>query len=748
MPVQKDSLPPQEWDVVLTCFEPLVRVTGGIGTYHRLLLTELKKTDKKVLVLTRGPNLDLSIFGDKIHSVDVDEYKPKAPYNFVGLDHEFFSLHCHFALKDLYDAGHRFNFIEFSDYGCDGYYPLRARACGVYSFGIAAVRLHSPEIMLIHDNGKQVRNAEDYVLDRIDREMSAYQDCDVVLYGGDAMLERVANLCDEYAVNIRDKAIKVPHPYPRDLFKDTPNHVDAKSPRETLFKAILSENNFTERAKLDRGTFIGIFGRIEDRKGQYQFLDYLLNDQRFVDEITSKNLHIVVAGHSVLDTIGNYKLNDLYSLIHEKGVQDRIHFTGRVDQTVLAEFSRVVSGYIFPSIFENYPNALLEVLPTTKPIAISSRGCMVEMTSGFSNITVFDPLDLETETILSFLREIKSVKSADSLERARRKRTLEARSDVMISFYQNPHSKPSSKETERSDKLLTVGFVVPTYGDPIYLAETLQSISECMSPGDEIVVVDDGSSKKFAGRAKRISERFGARFETLKQNSGPNAARLHGATLAETDLIQFCDADDMLDPDGIKFARLGFTNDPKLDALTGIMRCFQDARHYWVPRNGFIWTAINANFAHSGGLFRRATIISALEKCSNRLPLNEDWLTNLVLLAQGAKCRMLPEVTYHYRRTSDTRSTKNQSMIGYYNERILLQALGLLTFTSAEQNSRIRELLKRSNSTPSPLGGTTNSGRYPLRYQMADDILMLARRLPFSENVLPRVKRALQRRKR
>lgn len=735
-----DTLPPQHWDIVLTCFEPLVQVTGGIGTYHRLLIDALAQAGKRVLVLTHAVNSTLEPPAG-VSVFRVDSFAPTKPYNFVGLAHEQFSLHCHFALKHLFDHGHRFGLVEFSDYGGDGFYPLRARAAGVYDLGIAAVRLHSPNVMLVEDNGGKHSRLSQYERDIIDREMSAYDDCDVILYGGDAMRDRILELAQKFGQDLSAKMVKCPHPYPKFLFEDRPQQTSLDNARKVTFDAILKNNKLANAADLPNARIVGIFGRIEDRKGQYQFLSGLLRNPTFVAYLKRSDVHFLIAGHNVLDHIGHFRLSDLYGLIYRLGLSDRFHFTGKVPQSVLAEFARVVSGYIFPSVFENYPNALLEVLPTTKPIAISARGCMAEITDGFRDVTVFDPLLVSAEAIVTFLGSLPPAGAqTDQAEYHARVAALDARQEKMLAYYRSPEGPAHQAHPDSVPTSASVGFVVPIYQVWRYLDETLASIRKVMRPGDQIVVVDDASDLENFAEIQKICDGHDVELVRLPENGGPGAPRLAGAAHLKTDLIQYCDADDLLDPAGIAFSRQAFANDPDLDMLTGIMSCFQDANHYWVPRNGHVWTAIEAHFAHSGSMYRREKIASALAVKHERLQRNEDWLASLLVLAQGGRARMFPVVTYYYRRFEGTRSTQNIASNGAIQQRIIALAFENWQFLSSAENARLRELLVsfKFSGGDSP---TMSPTYFPLRYQLVDALFFRLVRNPLIERATIRLKR-------
>ncbi|WP_198731894.1 glycosyltransferase [Paracoccus tegillarcae] len=744
------DLPAKNWDVVLTCFEPLIAVTGGIGTYHRLLLQELAQSGKKVLVLTRGMNAEQD-FLPEIEKINVDLLKPAKAFNFVGLEHEFFSLQCHFALRALYQTGHRFGLVEFSDYGADGFYPLRARAAGIYEFGVGAVRLHSPSVMLTEDNGGNHFSLNDFNRDRIDREMSVYQDADAILFGGDAMRDRVLELTERFGLDVADKMVKCPHPYPRHLFTAIEGVSDDAmgDARTTLINKVCEKSRFVKPADLQTARFIGVFGRIEDRKGQFQMFWQAVTDADFVRFVKTSDFHFLVAGHNVLDHIGNYRLNDLYALIHEKGLQGRIHFTGRLEQDELAECSRAVSGYIFPSIFENYPNALLEILPTCRPVAISVHGCMPEITEGFSDVALIDPKELETESLIAFMQGIPvEVGPPAEDELAKRIATFEHRQAEMMAYYKQDFPTP---DVDANVDLPSLGIVLPVYQEHRYLHQAISTAKTVLGGGENIVVVDDHSAPENARKIARITNELDVQLITLPENAGPAVARLHGVKALTTDLVQLCDGDDLLDPQGIAAIHLMFARDPDLTMATGVMSCFQEENHCWTPRNGNIWTATAANFGHSGSMFRRDALLAALGTQHERLPLNEDWLMNLLILVKGGKCRMTPEITYHYRRYGGSRSTQNASLVGRVSRQINRIISDEMSFQNPEQKARLREIYKGylgSVSRPGAPGSHMSAHSFPLRYQYLDAVFFKLVKIKGIEPLFLKLKRRLVQRSR
>lgn len=216
-------------------------------------------------------------------------------------------------------------------------------------------------------------------------------------------------------------------------------------------------------------------------------------------------------------------------------------------------------------------------------------------------------------------------------------------------------------------------------------------------PGDRIAVVDDGSSPEPAKKIREIARGEGVELITLAVNEGPAAARLRGVEELDVDLIQFCDADDLLEPSGVKLAREMFMRDRDLSLVCGVMSCFQDANHCWVPRNGHIWNAAEQNFAHAGSMFRREQLLAALSVPHKPLPMNEDWFINLVILAKGGICKMLPEITYYYRRFQGTRSTQNTRIEAEVNRNLVRMAWRHLDFSAPQLVSRLRYMPSGDN---------------------------------------------------
>jgi glycosyltransferase involved in cell wall biosynthesis len=94
-----------------------------------------------------------------------------------------------------------------------------------------------------------------------------------------------------------------------------------------------------------------------------------------------------------------------------------------------------------------------------------------------------------------------------------------------------------------------VSILIPCYNAAPWLAETLESALAQTWPRIEIIVVDDGSRDGSPTLARSFKAR-GVKV-IAQSNRGASATRNRGLRLAQGDLIQFLDADDLLTPDKI-----------------------------------------------------------------------------------------------------------------------------------------------------------------------------------------------------
>lgn len=113
-----------------------------------------------------------------------------------------------------------------------------------------------------------------------------------------------------------------------------------------------------------------------------------------------------------------------------------------------------------------------------------------------------------------------------------------------------------------------VSVIVPCFNHGRYLAECVDSLAQ-QSYGDwECIIVDDGSSDNTAAVCARLATE--PRVRVARQvNRGLSAARNTGINLARGSIVQFLDADDLLEPNKIATQIEVLRSDPRIDIVFG-----------------------------------------------------------------------------------------------------------------------------------------------------------------------------------
>lgn len=114
---------------------------------------------------------------------------------------------------------------------------------------------------------------------------------------------------------------------------------------------------------------------------------------------------------------------------------------------------------------------------------------------------------------------------------------------------------------------LTVSVVIPTYNRVHLIARAVTSALANVAPGDEVIVVDDGSTDDTLAKLAV----FGDRIRAIRgRHAGAGAARNTGIAAARGDLVAFLDSDDEWLPNKLALQRALF------EARPDVLFCFSD----------------------------------------------------------------------------------------------------------------------------------------------------------------------------
>ena len=109
--------------------------------------------------------------------------------------------------------------------------------------------------------------------------------------------------------------------------------------------------------------------------------------------------------------------------------------------------------------------------------------------------------------------------------------------------------------------LLPVSIVIPTYNRAHLICRAVESALAASSPGDEIIVVDDGSTDD----TEKVLAPHRDRIRYLRiPNGGAGAARNYGVKEAKHPLVAFLDSDDAWMPDKLYLQRMIMQSRPDI----------------------------------------------------------------------------------------------------------------------------------------------------------------------------------------
>ncbi len=147
---------------------------------------------------------------------------------------------------------------------------------------------------------------------------------------------------------------------------------------------------------------------------------------------------------------------------------------------------------------------------------------------------------------------------------------------------------------------MAISFIVTTYNVEDYIAACLASIHEVVQPGDELIVIDDGSDDETprivheALAAQDPEKGINHRTVFLGANTpgGVGIAANIGLSLADRDTVFFVDGDDWINPQGFTRARATWTFNQFDILFTNYLTFDSKTQTSAPPADNPLWSAI------------------------------------------------------------------------------------------------------------------------------------------------------------
>lgn len=395
----------------------------------------------------------------------------------------------------LQACGQQFDYIEFPDYGAEGYVALReAAASGAYGKTVLGVTLHSPT-WEIYGYNQQL-----HLMKTGQRELCALED--------DAI--RAAPLLCSPSIRLLELVTaRLGLPADRGHIVRYPMVLPDRSPAPPAPRGALTDVRML------------YFGRIEPRKGVHRLIEAFAAVPEASIELIGRDATYSPYGGSYLEWLAP-RLPDNVKVLPPMPREQLLQRIAEVDVCVL------------PSVWDNWPNACIEAMAAGRVVIGGRDGGMGEMIehgrSGFL-VDGDDPADIarvlrdELGGALDRLDQIGAAAAA-------RIRELSAPSRYVASLERLVEASRGGP-ARAAGRAPTVSAVVTGAVDrPELVAATVAALRAQTSPVVEILVIG----------AERSRDEGEVRFVGVP--GGANEARNCGLDLAGGDAVLFLDAGD------------------------------------------------------------------------------------------------------------------------------------------------------------------------------------------------------------
>lgn len=196
--------------------------------------------------------------------------------------------------------------------------------------------------------------------------------------------------------------------------------------------------------------------------------------------------------------------------------------------------------------------------------------------------------------------------------------------------------------------------IVPLFNCEQYIAVCIESIVGELAEGDELIVVDDGSTDQSSSCARSVMGNRKNAFLITKDNGGVSSARNTGIDNSRAEYAMFVDADDYLLPGWRHLVNRALENSAGADVVF--------MGNYSTSRNGIDSARVidsviglNADLKLQAGpsawskLFKLAAVNKGCVRFNERVIHGEDALFSIEMLLNSPTCSIQSGSFYRYR---------------------------------------------------------------------------------------------------
>ncbi len=419
-----------------------------------------------------------------------------------------------------------------------------------------------------------------------------------------------------------------------------------------------------EQMPLKKGKVV-YYGKLSPQKGTFELLAY---SKDLWDEGYEFTLHIVggtdIVYHIETRTMGSL-LKEQYASYIESGV---LVMHGDVDPGSLQEAVSDAQLVVIPSIVDNLPYAVIEMMEIGKVVLASKQGGQSEIIEDGVTGFLFDHsisndfkekllsiLDKKTEELLAIgdlarkaVLQKYAYETIFPIKDVLIRETITAYSKVSDSF---PflHQEAFTDLPINGERAL-LSIVIPYYNMGALVLEAIDSVLASTYQNIEVLVVDDGSNDSHSKKVLEQLDRKGKVKLLVKKNTGLADTRNWGAVQAKGEYLAFLDADDKVAPLYYEKAIAVLKKYNNVFFVGAWTQYFGDSHKVWptfTPQPPYL--LIHNSVNSSALVYKKAAYLtSGLNKTALQFGL-EDYESVISMMEKGYNGVVLPQVYFFYR---------------------------------------------------------------------------------------------------
>ena len=427
------------------------------------------------------------------------------------------------------------------------------------------------------------------------------------------------------------------------------------------------------------------FGKLTPQKGCLELIHYF---KELWKEGFEPTLTMIGGGNHLYHPEGIDMIDYIKRICQKELVEGRLKLLGAIKAEKLEEYIASAHVIIIPSIVDNLPYTVPEVMSLGKIVLASKQGGQSEIIDHGVDGFLFDHKD--KESFKSQLRSILSLPDEQIKKISHRafnkihndfnyaviyEKKLVLLNKLLISEQNSrlfPYIRPQIQPIESSgainqNDLLSI--VVPYYNMGKYIEECITSILNSTYKNVEIIIVNDGSEgEENINAIKELEKKY--KLQVInKKNEGLALARNTGAEAAAGEYMAFLDPDDTIEPSYYQKAIEVLKAYNNVYFVGCWAKYFEDATGYWPAFNPEPPYLLVHNMINSSALvYKKPAFISCGLNDAEMIYGMEDYESVISMIEKGFMGVALPEPLWNYRirKNSMARAfTKNKQIYLY-----------------------------------------------------------------------------------